>query len=134
MNALKRFYLRGAELADRRVAAALARPSLDAVDQYLKSSVVVTALDRMTIHLQDWWQASEAKQLASTIGDRLEREPAATRRQRLASTILIAVSVYLGLTLLQGGSSGWFWMIIPALAALFAAVLLAASRAATTID
>jgi hypothetical protein len=134
MNSLKRFYLSGAELADRRVAAVLARPSLDAADQYLKSSVVVTALDRMTIHLQDWWLASEAKQLASTIGGRLEREPAALRRQRLASILLIAVSVYLGLTLLQGAHSGWFWMIIPALAAVFAAVLLAASRAVTTTD
>ena len=132
MNALKRFYVLGAEAADRRVAAALAPPPLDAADLYLKKSMFATALDRITIRLHQWWRASEAKQLASVIADRLGREPLAMRHQTLASMILIGVAVHVSLTLLQGVYTGWFWMIIPGMAALFGAVLLATARPATT--
>jgi hypothetical protein len=134
MNALKRFYVLGAEAADRRLAAALAPPPLDAADHYLKDSFFAAALERITFRLQQWWLSSDAKQLAGMIGDRLEREPPARRRQGLASMILIATIVHVGLTLLQGVHPGWFWIIIPAMAAVFAAVLLAASRAGGPAD
>lgn len=134
MNALKRFYLFGADAADRRVAAALAPPSLDAADRYLKSSTVVTAIDRTTIRLQQWWLSSEAKRLWSMMRDRIDSEPPAIRCQLLALLILIGVTVHVSLILLQGSHTGWFWMIIPAMAVLFAAALLAGSRASGPTD
>lgn len=134
MNALKRFYVFGAESADRRVAAALAPPPLDAADRYLKESVFVTAIDRITLALQAWWLASEAKHLSSTIRDRVEREPLAVRRQATSLLIMIAVIVHVSLMLLLGAHTGWFWMIIPAMAVLFAAALAAGSRASGPTD
>ena len=134
MTALKRFYVLGAESADRRVAAALAPPALDAADRYLKESAFVTAIDRITLALQAWWLASEAKQVSSTIRDRVRREPLGMRRQATSLLIMIAVIVHVSLTLLQGAPTGWFWMIIPAMAVLFAAALLAGSPASGPTD
>ena len=129
MNALKRFYLFGAEEADRRVANVLQRPELGATDRYLKDSAFVSAIDRITLRLQSWWLASEANRLLSLFRLRLSGEPLAVQRQAVALTILIAVTVHVGLTLLQGAHAGWLWMILPAMAALFAMLLLAGSRA-----
>jgi len=131
MNALKKFYVFGAESADRRVAEALAPPPLDAVDDYLKESAFVAAVDRITLRLQAWWLTSAAKQWASAIGDRVEREPRPIRRRAASLLIMIAVIVHVSLTVLQGAPTGWFWMIIPAMAALFAAALLAGSLVRT---
>jgi len=129
MNALKRFYLFGAEAADRRVAEVLAPPALAATDRYLMESAVVTAVDRITLRLQSWWLASEANRLSSLVRARALREPLAVRRQAVALVILIAVVVHVSLTLMQGAHTGWFWLILPAMAALFASLLLAGSRA-----
>jgi hypothetical protein len=134
MNALKRFYVFGAESADRRVAAALAPSPLDAADRYLKESAFVKAIDHITLRLQVWWLSSEAKQLSSTIRDRVDREPIAVRRQAASLLVVIAVIVHVSLTLLQGEHTGWFWMIIPAMAALFAAAMVAGSRASGPTD
>ena len=134
MNALKKFYASGAESADRRVAARLAPPALDAVDRYLKSSRVVTAIDGITLRLQQWWLSSEARRLWSMLADRLEREPLAARRRSIALVILMAMAVHVSLTLLQGAHTGWFWTIIPAMATLFAVVVLAASGNAGAAD
>jgi hypothetical protein len=124
MNALKRFYMLGAAAADRRVAGALTPPPLDDADHYLKDSAFASVLERITIRLHHWWLSSQAKQLSSTIAGRLERE-------RVAFMMLIAVATHVILTLYQGVYTGWFWLIIPAIAALFAALVLAAGRAAT---
>ena len=129
MNSLKRFYLLGAEAADRRVAAALAPPSLAAADRYLKASVLVTAIDHITIRLRQWWLATEAMRLCSAIGEDLAGEPVAVRRQALAVLILTAVAFHLGLTWFHGAPLDAFRMIIPTMAALFAAALLAGNRA-----
>ena len=134
MNALERFYVVGAESADRRVAAALAPPPLDAVDRYLKASAFVMAIDRLTIRLRECWRSSEAKQLSAMIVDRADREPLAVRRQGIAMLILIAVTVHVSLALLQGAHTGWFWMILPAMAAVFAIALLAVSGSAGSTD
>ena len=131
MNALKKFYVFGAESADRRVAEALAPPPLDAVDRYLKESAVVAAVDRLTLRLQAWWLTSAAKLWASAIRDRVEREHRPVRRRAASLLIMIAVIVHVSLTLIQGAPTGWFWMIIPAMAALFAAALLAGSLVRT---
>jgi len=129
MSLFKKFYVLGAESADRRVAAALAPPALGAADGYLKASALVTAIDRATIQLQQWWLSSEAKRQWSMLSDRTRREPLAARRRALAMLILIAVMVHVMLTWFQGAHTGVFWIIIPALAALFAGVLLVGARA-----
>jgi hypothetical protein len=134
MNALKKFYVLGVESADRRVAGALAPPPLDAVDRYLKESAVVAAVDRLTLRLQALWLTSAAKQRASAIRDRVGRQPRAVRRRAASLLIMIAVIVHVSLTLLQGAPTGWFWMIIPGMAALFAAALSAGSRASGPAD
>lgn len=134
MNALQRFYRVGAEAADRRVAAALTPPPLDAADRYLKASRVVSAIDGITVRLQEWWRSSEAKRWSSLVADRVGRESLAVRRQVLALLILIAVTVHVGLTLLQGVHTGWLWMILPAMAVLFSVVVLAVSSTAGPAD
>lgn len=129
MNALQNFYRSGAAAADHRVADALAPPSLEAADRYLKSSAIVTAIDRATLRLQQWWLASEAWRWCASITDAWQIEPMSRRRQAVAMIVLMAVVVHVMLTLLQGAHYGWFWMIIPALAALYAVVVLAGLRA-----
>ena len=134
MNALQRFYAAGAEAADRRVGAALAPPPLEAADRYLKASRLVAAIDGITLRLQEWWLSSEAKRWSSRTSDRIARESLAERRQAVALLILIAVTVHVGLTLLQGGQTGWLWTIIPAMAGLFAIAVLAVSGTAGSAD
>jgi hypothetical protein len=46
----------------------------------------------------------------------------------VALMILIAVIVHVGLTLALGAHTGWFWLIIPAMAVLFATGVLAGSN------
>ena len=61
MNALVRFYQRGTEDADRRVAAALAPVRTEAADRYLSASRFVMAIDGATRRLRDWWLASTGR-------------------------------------------------------------------------
>lgn len=123
MNPLKRFYVFGAEAADRRVADALQPPATAATDRYLSESVFVATVDRITLRLQAWWLASEANRRLSLF-----------RRQAAPLVILMAVIVHVSLTLIQGTHAGWFWLILPSLAALFAAAWLAGSRASGPAD
>lgn len=124
MNAIVRFLSLGAQDADRRVARALRPSSLEAGDRYLKTSALVSTLDRATQRLRDWWMASEAHQLLSSV----QAEVSPASHGSIAVTLLIAVSAHVALTLLQGPRPGWFWMVIPGMAALFAVLVLAGSR------
>lgn len=128
MNALVRFFSAGSQNADRRVAAALAPQPLDGADRYLQSSAIVMAVDRVTRGLRDWWLASEARHLVASVGGSVLNAPWTSRYHAVATILLIAVAVNVVMTVIQGARAGWFWMVIPAMAALFAAVLLAASR------
>jgi hypothetical protein len=127
MNALKRFYVFGADAADRRVAKVLQPPAPGATDRYLKESAFVTAVDRITLHLQEWWLGSEASRLVASLRPRASQEVAVCHRA-VALMILIAVIVHVGLTLALGAHTGWFWLIIPAMAVLFATGVLAGSN------
>jgi hypothetical protein len=133
MNALARFISLGMQDADRRVAAALERPPLDPADRYLKTSAVVMAVDRMTRRLSDWWLPSKAGQALSAM-QRFAGEPSAARYQRIAFVLLTAAVVHVAVTLINGPRPGWFWMVIPAMATMFAALLLAGSRSSHSTD
>lgn len=128
MNALKRFYFLGADAADRRVAGVLEPPPLDATDRYLKESAFVTTVDRITLWLQAWWLGSAASGFVASIRERAADEPVAIRHRAVALMILVAVVVHVSLTLMLGAHAGWFWLILPAMAVLFATGLLAGSK------
>jgi hypothetical protein len=134
MNALTRFYRLGAEDADRRVAAALAPAPTTAVDRYLEHSRLIKTIDRATRVLQDWWFASASCRLLSRVRDGVVAAPFGERYRALAFVLLIAVITHIALMVIQGTRAGWFWMIIPALAAAFAALLLAGSPPPRSTD
>ena len=128
MNAFTRFVTLGLRDADRRLAAALAPPPLAETDRYLYDSVVVSAIDRVTVRLHAWWTASEAarrwRQLAEGIAS-----TGGTRRDRsIAIVLLTAIAVHVALTLFQGARPGWFWLVIPSMGAVFALLLAVRSR------
>lgn len=131
MNGLIRFLSLGAEDADRRVAAALTPQPLEPIDRYLRTSAIVAAIDRATGRLAAWWSASEAYRLWSVVDQNVGNEPVA-RHRAVAFAVLIAVSVNVAMTLAQGPRPGWYWAVIPVMAAAFAVLLLAASRSSAS--
>lgn len=128
MNAFKKFYSLGAADADRRVAAALTSAPLDPADRYLQASAFVTAIDLATRRLRDWWLSSAACRMLFAGREAFLRETPAVQSRAIASVLLTAVVVHVTLTMAQGPRPGWFWMVVPALTALFAALLLAGTR------
>jgi len=134
MNALSRFYKLGAEDADRRVAAALAPVRTDAVDRYLKTSRLVTAIDRATIRLREGWRASESGRAVSITRDGFNGWPAAVQYQSVAVVLLIAVATHIALMLLQGPRPGWFWLVIPGMTAAFAGLVIAGSQSSKSAE
>jgi hypothetical protein len=134
MSDLARFYKVGVEDADRRVAAALAPVATGAADRYLKTSRVVMAIDRATLRLRDWWHASSAGQALAIAHHGFLQQPSVVRHQAVAQVLLIAVVTHLALMLIQGPRPGWFWIVIPAMAAAFAALLLAGSQSAKSAE
>ena len=128
MKAVKRFWSAGARDADARLAAVLAPPPFESADRYLRSSAIVAAVDRATVALERWWQASRTRQLTAVCADTLRRMPPARRWRGLAIALLVGVVVHLALTMIQGRRPGWFWLIVPAMTALFAVILIAGAR------
>ena len=134
MSSIARFISLGLQDADRRLAKALAARPLEPADRYLATSVLVIAIDRVTRRLQDGWLASGASRAFLQGREHLSRMPRFSRYQSVASILLIAVGAHATLTLLNGPRPGWFWTVIPAMAAAFAALLLAGSRSRHSID
>lgn len=133
MSTIARFLSLGMEDADRRVAAALAAPSLEPADRYLQTSRFVMAIDRATRTLQRWWLASAASQ-AWLAAPHVFGEPSAVRYQGIALVLLTASIAHVMLTLLNGPRPGWFWLVIPAMLVMFATLLLAGSRSSHSTD
>ena len=125
MNAFTRFVSLGLRDADTRVATALAPPPLEQTDRYLRNSALVSAIDRVTVRLHDWWSASEVARLSRTAGDTFAGSGVAQRYRSIATVVLASVVVHVALTLIQGPRPGWFWLIIPAMGAVFAVSVLA---------
>lgn len=128
MNALARFYQRGAEDADRRIAAILAAPPIGETDRYLLSSVVVRRFDRLTRVLRSLMSSSEAGRAASAAHSAWARADWPERYRAIGLVLIVAVGVHVAAMVMQGHQPGWFWLILPALASAFAIVVLMASR------
>lgn len=134
MNGFTRFFSLGMQDADRRVAAALEPRPYDAADRYLRESRVVRAIDRATRLLSEWWSGSEVGRTSRSAMAAFLREPRLARYQTAAIVLITAVTVHVVLTLVNGPRPGWFWTLIPAMVAVFAALLLAGSRSTSVTD
>jgi hypothetical protein len=129
MNAILRFWRHGAADADARVARALAPRRFDAADRYLRSSVVVQWLDRVTIGLHGLWQSSAARRAASGI-DRLWSDRSRPARHRAAGALMLTAAViHIALTLMQGARPGMYWLVVPGIVIALGVLFLLASRA-----
>jgi hypothetical protein len=128
MNAIARFLSLGLHDADRRVAAVLARPSLEPADRYLKGSAVVTTVDRVTRYLRSVMSSSETWRAASSLHDAWTRAEWPARYRTIGLMLLIAVGVHVAATVMRGPRPGWFWLIVPAMVSAFALILLMVSR------
>ena len=128
MKPLRRFVSDGARDADARLAAALSPLPLDRADRYLKASRIVIAIDRLTVMLEHSWLGSMTGQSLSELARSFAAESRRDQWSAIASVVLTAVVVHIVLTMANGPRPGWFWMVIPALAALFAALVLVAAR------
>ena len=124
MNALRRFLSPGMQDADRRVAAWLTPPSTRATDQYLWSRALVMGMARLARQLQDWLKASRAQHLWQVVRSEFEHDGWNDRYQSVAMLTLVAVAVHVSMTVAQGPRPGWFWLVIPAMAAVFALLAL----------
>ena len=127
-NGVVRLFKSGLRNADERVGKLLApRPSI-AADRYLASSVTIRAVDRL---LQRWpalWSNSVARiTLVAPLG--WSRESAwRVRYASIGWTLIIAAVTHVILSLSHGPRPGWFWAVLPAMAAGFGVLLVTASR------
>ena len=128
MNALARFMRFGALDADRRIAAILAPRPGAVADRHVMSSVVVRTVDRFTRMLWSLMVGSETVRAASAARDAWGRAGWSERYRTIGLVLIVAVSVHLAATVMQGPRPGWFWLIVPALTSAFAFLLLMASR------
>ena len=134
MNAFRRFIVLGMDDADRRVAAALRAQPLDETDRYLRSSVLMSTIDRLTRILQRWWRASEAARILWAVREASSLRKTPARDRAVAWLLIIAAATHVILMLAEGRPQGWFWIVLPAMTSLFAALLLAGTRSARSTD
>jgi hypothetical protein len=128
INALTRFYRRGAEDADRRIAAFLSTPPIGVADRYLLSSAIGRRVYRRAGMLRSAWSSSETGRAASAAHDAWARAEWPERYRVIGLVLIVAVGVHVAATIMAGDRPGWFWLIIPALTAAYAVVVLMASR------
>ena len=131
-HAFARLIRHGARNADRRVAAWLAPVSGEATDKYLASSALVRGIDRASRTLSMWWMNSNAARLLSSTNDAWLTMGSVDRTRFVGVVILVAVAVHLAATIAQGPRAGWFWLILPAMAAAIGGLFVAGVRRATT--
>lgn len=128
MNALTRFYQRGAADADRRIAKTLLPPATAETDRYLMSSMLVRGFDRFTRVLQSSTASSQAGSAISTAREAWRRSAWPERYQTIALVLIVATGVHVAAMLMGGQPFGWYRILVPALVTVFAALLLMASR------
>lgn len=132
MRGLNRFVALGFADADARVGKFLTARSSSAADRYLSTSAVVRVLNKATYLLRDWWQASATGRTLQTITGEWQRQNWAARYEAVAVALLAAAAVHVVLTVISGPRPGWFWLILPALAAAVGIVIIAGSRTSTS--
>jgi len=128
MKALQTFYRRGAEDADRRIAALLALPASGVTDRYLQSSAIVRGIDRITELLRSSLSDSATGRAAAAARAAWQRAQWVERYFAIGLMLIVAVSVHVVASVMRGDRPGWAGWIIPALTAVFAVVVLIASR------
>ena len=128
MKAVIKFWQRGAEDADRRIAAILSAPPADVADRYLRSSIAVRSFDRVTTFLRTSLTNSQAGRGAFAAHEEWRRTDWPERYQTIALVLIIAVAVHVAAVVSLGQQPGWFWLIVPGLTFVFAVLLLIASR------
>ena len=128
MSAFTRFFSLGLADADARWARLLRPRSYAAADRYLASSRVVRGIDRATQLMRDWSQASVAWQVYRRFRAGWAQESWSAKSDTLATLLLTAVIVHVGLTSLNGPRPGWFWLIVPGLVALLSVLIIAGTR------
>jgi len=96
-------------------------------DRHVMSSFVVRTFDRFTRMLWSLMSGSETVRAASAARDAWGRAGWSERYRTIGLVLIVAVSVHLAATLMQGQRPGWFWLIVPALTSAFACLLLMAS-------
>lgn len=130
MTGLARFWQRGAEDADRRVAAILAPPPLGNADRYLMSSALVRAADDVFTRVHASMLHSQSARAATALRQLWLRADWSEKYRAIGLAFIIAVGVHIGATLSTGQRPVWFRLIVPALVAAFAGVVLIASLTA----
>jgi hypothetical protein len=129
-NGLVRFFRLGARDADARVAAFRDHSGAPATDRFIATSAIVTGLDVCFRRLETWWRASTAAEVAATATAAWSRTSGRKRHQAWGLFVLVAAGSHVAVTIAQGARPGWFWLVIPGMAAAFGLVLVAASRSA----
>ena len=128
MRALKRFLVLGLADADTRIGELLAARPYAATDEYLARSAVVRTFDAVAGRLRAWWLASMTAGAQRALVDEWCRLDWARRYESLAALLLSAVIAHVLLTTVNGPRPGWFWLILPGLAATVAIVILSGLR------
>jgi len=128
MRALRRFLALGLADADARVRESLAARSSAATDEYLARSAVVRTFDTAARRLHAWWLASSTAGTQRALVDEWCRLDRARRYESIAALLLSAVAIHVSLTALNGPRPGWFWLVLPGLAATVAIVILSGLR------
>lgn len=128
MNALIKFYQRGADDADRRIARALSPRPLEAADRYLMSSLLVRSFDRLTRVFQSTAARSQAGSAVSAAHGAWQQAAWAERYRTIGLVLIVSMAVHVAAMLMDAQPPGWYRLIVPALVTLFAALLLVASR------
>lgn len=128
MNALTRFFAIGFAEADARWQAVMGPRSFEGVDGYLSASRIVRMFDAATQRLRDWSRASQTGTLLRTWYGQWQEQGWASTYRSIAIGILAAVTIHVVLTVATGPRPGWYWTIIPGLAAVLAVVVLSGSR------
>jgi hypothetical protein len=111
-----------------RVTACEAPDEADVV-RAVETSSVVAAIERVLDAVSAAARTSVVVRLATARSKAWLGQPLVRRARGAGVALLTAVAVHLALAFWQGPMAGWLWLVIPALAAAFGALLaLAPSR------
>jgi hypothetical protein len=128
MRALRRFVVMGLADADARIGELLAARPHAATDEYLARSAVVRTFDAVAGRLRAWWLTSITAGAQRAFVGEWCRLDWARRYESIAVLLLSAVIAHVLLTTVNGPRPGWFWLILPGLAATVAIVILSGLR------
>jgi hypothetical protein len=130
MSAVSRFFGAGVRDAERRIAALTAsRPDDEPrVVSQLESSAVFGVVSRAVNLLACAYESSALVTMATRLIDHSYTSASwGCRRFSAGVVLVVAAATYVGLYLVQQSPTGWLWLVVPAMAAIIGALLIAAS-------